>query len=91
VLIRAEISSKRYTNKNFFEAVLALYEEGLKKGECRQVEHIVDYIVSLLGASYFYFSHRNAVRKFYGGLEETDIVEIHVRTLKDIVSRMLFD
>lgn len=74
-----------------FEAVLSLYEEGLRKGECRQVEHPIDFVVSLLGASYFYFSHRNAVQKFYGDLEETDIVEMHVRTLKEIVSRVLFD
>lgn len=75
----------------YFEAVIALYEEGLNKGECRQVEHIVDCVVSLLGASYFYFSHRNAVKKFYVDLKETDIVGIHVRTLKEIVSRVLFE
>lgn len=74
----------------FFEAVITLYNEGLEKGECRQVEHIVDCIISLLGASYFYFSHHKAVRKYYGDLRETDIVKIHIRTLKEFVSRMLF-
>jgi len=86
-----DIFQKVYEQNIFFEAVLALYEEGLKKGECRQVEHIVDCVVSLLGASYFYFSHRHAVRRFYGDMEEADIVEIHVSTLKEIVTRVLFN
>lgn len=75
----------------FFEAVIMLYEEGLKNGECRKVEHIVDCVVSLLGASYFYFSHRIAVKKFYVDLSETEIVEIHVKTMREIVSRVLFN
>lgn len=74
----------------FFEALVALYDEGLEKGECRQVEHIADYAVSFLGACYFYFSHRRAVRKFYGDQEESEIVEAHIETMKDFVSRVLF-
>lgn len=74
----------------FFERVMGLYLLGVQNGECRAVEHPEDVIVGLLGAVYFYFSHRNAVRKFYGDRSEAEVIFIRKQTTKDMISRLLF-
>jgi TetR/AcrR family transcriptional regulator len=75
----------------FFHLMMALYEEGIAKGELRQVPDPVDYLFSLLGASYFYYSHRNAISKFYdNSLDEKAILETRLRTMEDLVRRVFF-
>jgi len=74
----------------FFERVMHMYRLGVQNGECRAVEHPEDFIVSLLGAVYFYFSHRIAIRKFYGNISEEEVISIRKKTMKDMISRLLF-
>lgn len=74
----------------FFEAVMGMYQLGVQNGECREVEHPEDLIVSLLGAVYFYFSHHKAIRKFYGEISEEEVIAIRKNTIKEIASRLLF-
>lgn len=74
----------------FFERVMSMYLLGVQNGECRKVDHPEDFIVSLLGAIYFYFSHHKAIRKFYGDISEEEVISIRKRTMKNMVSRLLF-
>jgi TetR/AcrR family transcriptional regulator len=75
----------------YFQMGMALYYEGVAKGEIRKVEEPVDYMVSLMGACYFFYSHRNAINKYYERpLDENEILEIRLRTVEDIVSRVFF-
>ncbi|MFC4099148.1 TetR/AcrR family transcriptional regulator [Paenibacillus xanthanilyticus] len=74
----------------FFEAVLGMYRLGVQTGECRKVDHPEDFVVSLLGAVYFYFSHHKAIRKFYGNLSEAEVIAIRKNTVKDMIERLVF-
>jgi TetR/AcrR family transcriptional regulator len=91
VHMQKEIFEKVYEQNVFFEMGLALYREGVEGGEIREVEEPADYLVSILGACYFFYSHRNAIRKFYDPqLSQTDLLEMRFRTLEDILERVLF-
>jgi TetR/AcrR family transcriptional regulator len=80
-----------YEQNLYFQMAMALYFEGVAKGEIRSVEEPVDYLVSLLGSSYFFYSHRNALNKFYNRkLDEKELLEMRIRTVQDIVDRVLF-
>jgi len=74
----------------FFETVMGMYQLGVQNGECRKVDHPEDFIVSLLGAVYFYFSHHKAIRKFYGNITEEEVISIRKKTLKDMITRLIF-
>ncbi len=74
----------------FYNLAMDLYREGVRNGECRPLEHPEDYLVSLLGACYFFFSHKSGVMKFYGDQDESEIIRMRVRTMKDIAERVLF-
>ncbi|TYP72094.1 TetR/AcrR family transcriptional regulator [Paenibacillus methanolicus] len=74
----------------FFEAVMGMYQLGVRTGECRKVDHPEEYVVSLLGAVYFYFSHHRAIRKFYGTISEEEVISIRKRTMRDIIARLIF-
>jgi TetR/AcrR family transcriptional regulator len=80
-----------YEQNLYFQMVMALYFEGVDRGEIRSVEEPVDYLVSLLGSCYFFYSHRNALYKFYNReLDEREFLEMRIRTVQDIVDRVLF-
>lgn len=86
------IFEKLYEQNIFFQMAMALYQEGVAMNEIREVEEPVDYLVSLLGACYFFYSHRNAISKFYERpLDETEILEMRIRTVEDMVSRVFFE
>lgn len=85
-----DIFKKLHLQILFFERVMEMYLQGVRNGECWKVDHPEDYIISLLGAVYFFFSHHKAIRKFYGDLSEEEVVSIRENTMKDIVSRVLF-
>lgn len=85
-----DIFNKLHHQNIFFERVMGMYLLGVQNGECRKVDHPEDFIVSLLGAVYFYFSHHKAIRKFYGDISEEEIISIRKKTMKDIVSRLVF-
>ncbi|MBD0384930.1 TetR/AcrR family transcriptional regulator [Paenibacillus sedimenti] len=74
----------------FFEKVMGMYLLGVQTGECRNVDHPEDFVVSLLGAVYFYFSHHKAIRKFYGNISEEEVISIRKKTMKDMISRLVF-
>ncbi|WP_139489221.1 TetR/AcrR family transcriptional regulator [Brevibacillus dissolubilis] len=74
----------------FFEGVMGMYLLGVENGECRKVDHPEDYIVSLLGAVYFYFSHHKSIRKFYGEVPEEEVISIRKKTMRDMITRLLF-
>ncbi|SFA90047.1 MULTISPECIES: TetR/AcrR family transcriptional regulator [unclassified Bacillus (in: firmicutes)] len=85
------IFDKLYEQNLFFQMSMALYLEGVAKKEIREVEEPVDYLVSLLGACYFFYSHRSAISKFYErALDEKEFLEMRIRTVEDIVSRVFF-
>lgn len=87
-----EIFERLYEQNLFFQLTMALYEEGVVKGEVRLVDSPVDYLISILGASYFYYSHRNAISKFYdGALSDEELLAMRIRTMEDMVSRVFFD
>jgi AcrR family transcriptional regulator len=75
----------------FYQLGMELYMEGVKNGEFRLVEEPVDYLVSLLGACYFFFSHRNGINKFYSKKDESEMIQMRIRTMKDIVTRVFFN
>ncbi|MFD1736304.1 TetR/AcrR family transcriptional regulator [Bacillus salitolerans] len=80
-----------YEQNLYFQMVMALYFEGVTKGEIRIIDEPVDYLVSLLGSCYFFYSHRNALYKFYSShLDEKEFLEMRIRTVQDIVDRVLF-
>jgi TetR/AcrR family transcriptional regulator len=80
-----------YEQNLYFQMALALYYEGIANEEIRKVEEPVDYLVSLMGSCYFYYSHRNALSKFYNSeLDEREFLEMRIRTMQDIVDRVLF-
>ncbi|WP_281884218.1 TetR/AcrR family transcriptional regulator [Paenibacillus sp. YYML68] len=74
----------------FFETVMGMYQQGVQTGECRQVDHPEDVVISLLGAVYFYFSHHKAIRKYYGELSEEEVIVIRKRTMRDMMARLIF-
>jgi len=74
----------------FFEKVMMMYRFGVQTGECRKVDHPEDFVISLLGAVYFYFSHYKAIRKFYGDISEEEVISIRKNTMKDMISRLVF-
>jgi TetR/AcrR family transcriptional regulator len=91
VYMDREIFEKLYEQNVFFEMGIALYEEGIAKNEIRRVDEPVDYLTSLMGACYFFYSHRNAINKFYrDSLAESDILHIRLATMEDILDRVLF-
>lgn len=72
-----------------YQIWMALYQEGVMNGELREVDEPSDYIISLLGACYFFYSHRIAVQKFYDPqMSDEEILQLRIRTMKDIVSRV---
>lgn len=80
-----------YEQNLYFQTVMALYFEGVAKGEIRILDEPVDYLISLLGSCYFFYSHQNALYKFYSNkLNEKEFLEMRIRTLQDIVDRVLF-
>ncbi|MCM3164801.1 TetR/AcrR family transcriptional regulator [Metabacillus litoralis] len=80
-----------YEQNLYFQMVIALYFEGVTKGEIRIIDEPVDYLISLLGSCYFFYSHRNALYKFYSShLDEKEFLEMRIRTVQDIVDRVLF-
>lgn len=85
------VFEKLYEQNHFFEMGMDLYREGIVKGEIREVEEPADYLVSFLGASYFFYSHRNAIAKFYDQkLTDSEILELRLRTMEDILDRVFF-
>lgn len=80
-----------YEQNLYFQMAMALYYEGVAKEEIRKVEEPIDYLVSLLGSCYFFYSHRNALYKYYEReLDEREFLEMRIRTVEDIVDRVLF-
>lgn len=74
-----------------FITVFHLYQEGVEKGEFRHLQNPIDYLVSLLGACYFFCSHRNAVSRFYPKFEnEKELLQMRIQTLHDIAARIFF-
>jgi TetR/AcrR family transcriptional regulator len=75
----------------FFKMGLTLYEVGVKKGEFRELPHPTDYLVNLIGACYFFYSHRNSIKRFYDpALTDAEILQIRIQSLKDMGSRLFF-
>lgn len=86
-----QIFDKLNEQNIFFQMAMALYQEGAAKGEIRSVEEPVDYLISVLGACYFFYSHRNAISKYYEiPMGEAEILELRLRTMEDIVDRVFF-
>ncbi|KRE97747.1 hypothetical protein ASG89_29525 [Paenibacillus sp. Soil766] len=85
-----DIFQQLHSQNFFFEMVMGLYQLGVQTGECRKVDHPEDFVVSLLGAVYFYFSHHKAIRKFYGNISEEEVIAIRKRTMKDMITRLTF-
>jgi TetR/AcrR family transcriptional regulator len=74
-----------------FNVALELYKEGVQQGVCRQLENPHDYIISLLGGCYFYYSHYNNIRIFYADTPNTsDTLKMRTQTMQDIVAKTLF-
>jgi TetR/AcrR family transcriptional regulator len=85
------VFEKLYEQNLVFDMGMALFREGIEKGEIRKLEEPADYMVSLLGACYFFYSHRNAISKFYDPkLTDSEILELRLRTMEDILDRVFF-
>ncbi|WP_176560042.1 TetR/AcrR family transcriptional regulator [Brevibacillus dissolubilis] len=85
-----DIFHQMHQQNIYFDGLIDLYRQGVENGEFRKVDHPVDFMVSLLGAVYFYFSHNKAMRRFYGDLSEEEVISIRKNTIREMISRLLF-
>jgi TetR/AcrR family transcriptional regulator len=74
----------------FFQLGMNLYQEGVANGEFKPVKDPVDFLFSLVGACYFFFSRKNSIKRFYFGKTDEEILEIRIQTMTEIVERVLF-
>lgn len=74
-----------------FESMLQLYKAGAAAGEFRMLDNPGDYVISMLGACYFFYSHRSNVGMFYPReMDEDELLRMRIRTLQDMAARIFF-